>query len=155
MTRHFEVPAERVFDAWLNQEIMRKWLFTLEGTNKVAVNEPRVGGTWEIVDHRDGQDYRAIGEYLEINSPTKMMFTFEMPQFSDTVDTITVEIQPQGQNCEMHFTQNIIVPHEENWSDTDLAKAIKEYEEGSEHGWDLMFRGLKQLLEEGFISYKG
>jgi hypothetical protein len=44
--------------------MMKKWLFTMEPTNKVAKNEPHVGGTWEIVDHREGKDYRAIGEYI-------------------------------------------------------------------------------------------
>lgn len=155
MTRQFEVTAERVFDAWLNPEMMRKWFFTLEGTNKVCANDPRVGGSWEIVDHREGQDYRAIGEYLEIEPPTKLVFTFKMPQFSDTVDTITVEIKPMSQSCEMRFTQSIVVPHEEQWSESDLAAALGEYHDSTEHGWNLMFMGLKQLVEEGFISYKG
>ncbi len=57
MTRNFDVVPEMVFDAWVNPEMMRKWLFTLEGTNKkVAQNDPQVGGgTWEIIDHRDGK----------------------------------------------------------------------------------------------------
>jgi uncharacterized protein YndB with AHSA1/START domain len=38
MTRRFDVAPERVFDAWLNPDMMRKWLFTLEGTNKVSGN---------------------------------------------------------------------------------------------------------------------
>lgn len=46
---------------------MRKWFFALEGTNKVTQYNPQVGGTWEIVDYRDGTDYRAIGKYLEID----------------------------------------------------------------------------------------
>ncbi|MGG3572782.1 SRPBCC domain-containing protein [Bacillus gobiensis] len=155
MTRIFDVAPERVFDAWLNQEMMRKWFFTLEGTNKVAQNNPQVGGTWEIVDHRDGKDYRAIGEYLEIVPPTKLVFTFKMPQFSELEDTITVELKEIQQGCEMTFTQNIIVPHEENWTKSDIEKALREYHEGSEHGWNLMFMGLKELVETGKVSYKG
>ncbi|WP_203246590.1 SRPBCC family protein [Sporosarcina beigongshangi] len=38
-----------------------------------------------MVDRRDGKDYRAIWEYLEIDLPKKLVFTFKMPQFSDTV----------------------------------------------------------------------
>ena len=155
MIRNFNVAPERVFDAWVNPEMMRKWLFTLEGTNKVAQNNPQVGGTWEIVDHRVGKDYRAIGEYMEIDPPKKIVFTFEMPQFSDTVDTITVELKELKQGCEMTFTQNIIVPHEENWTKSDIEKAHGEYHDQTEHGWNLMFMGLKELVETGEISYKG
>ncbi|USK31758.1 SRPBCC domain-containing protein [Bacillus sp. F19] len=155
MTRNFDVEPERVFDAWLNPEMMRKWFFTLEGTNKAATNDPQVGGTWEIIDHRGGKDYRAIGEYLEIDPPKKLVFTFKMPQFSESEDTITVELRELQQGCEMTFSQNINVPHEENWTKSDIEKALGEYHDGSEHGWNLMFMGLKELVETGKISYKG
>ncbi|MBA9026053.1 SRPBCC family protein [Peribacillus huizhouensis] len=155
MIRNFDVAPEKVFDAWLNSEMMRKWFFTLEGTNKVAQNNPQVGGTWEIVDHRGGKDYRAIGEYLEIDPPTKLVFTFKMPQFSETEDTITVELKELQQGTEMTFSQIIIVPHEENWTESDIEKALGEYHDGSEHGWNLMFMGLKELVETGKISYTG
>jgi hypothetical protein len=54
----------------------------------------------------------------------------------------------------MTFTQNIVVPHEEHWTTADIEKALREYRDGSEHGWNLMFMGLKELLETGQISYK-
>ncbi|CDQ20283.1 hypothetical protein BN982_02606 [Halobacillus karajensis] len=49
--------------------------------------------------------------------------------------------------------QEINVPHKEGW--TDVEKALVEYHDGPEQGWNLMFRGLKELLETGEISYKG
>ena len=155
MIRSFDVVSETVFDAWLNPEMMRKWFFTLEGTNMMAQNNPQMGGTWEIIDRRDGKDYRAIGEYLEIDPPTKLVFTFKMPQFSETEDTITVELKGLQRGCEMTFSQEIIVPHEENWTPTDIEKALEEYRVGSEHGWNLMFMGLKELVETGKVSYTG
>ncbi len=155
MTRNFDVASERVFDAWLNPEMMKKWFFTLEGTNKVAQNNPQVGGDWEIIDQRDGKEYRAIGEYLEIDPPQKLVFTFKMPQFSESQDTITVELKELQEGCEMTFSQNITVPHEENWTKADIEKASGEYRDGSEHGWNLMFMGLKELVETGKVSYTG
>ncbi|MCW3792788.1 SRPBCC domain-containing protein [Paenibacillus sp. LS1] len=101
---------------------------------KVVQNEPKVGGTWEIVDHREGKDYRAIGEYLEIDPPSRLVLTFEMPQFSETVDTITVEVTSHGERSELTFTQQIIVPHEEGWTGDDIEKAILKYNTGSEQG---------------------
>ena len=155
MKREFDVKRERVFDAWLNPEMMRKWFFTLEGTNKVTQNDPQVGGTWEIVDHRGGKDYRAVGEYLEIDPPKKIVFTFKMPQFSELEDTITVELEELGEGCEMTFTQLIHVAEEENWTASDIEKALGDMRDGTEHGWNLMFMGLKELLETGEVSYKG
>jgi uncharacterized protein YndB with AHSA1/START domain len=155
MKREFNVKPERVFDAWLNPEMMRKWFFTLEGTNKVTQNNPQVGGTWEIVDHRGGQDYRAFGEYLEIDPPKKIMFTFKMPQFSELEDTITVELKELQQGCEMTFTQVIHVSQEANWTESDIEKALGESHDSTEHGWNYMFMGLKELLETGKISYTG
>ena len=155
MVRNFEVASEKVFDAWLDPVMMRKWLFTLEGTNQVAVNSPEVGGSWEIVDRRDEKDYRAIGEYVEISPSEKLVFMFKMPQFSDTVDTITVELKELPEGCEMTFSQAIIVPHEENWTSEDIEKALKEYHDGSETGWNYMFMGLKELTETGKVSYTG
>lgn len=152
MKRRFEASPERVFDAWLNPEMMRKWLFTMETTNKVARNERCVGGTWEIVDHRGGKDYRAIGEYKEIDPPNRIVFTFRMPQFSDTEDVVTVELKPVEGGCEMTFTQVIVVPHEEGWSAEDIERALHEYDSQSEDGWNLMFLGLKQLVETGTIN---
>ena len=155
MKREFNVKPEKVFDTWLNPVLMKKWFFTLEGTNKVAQNDPKEGGGWEIVDHRGGKDYRAIGEYLEINSPEKIVFTFKMPQFSELEDTITVELKETGQGCEMTFTQLIHVENEENWTDADIAKAVDEMRDGTEQGWNLMFMGLKELVETGKVSYQG
>lgn len=149
MKRHFDVKAERLYDAWLNPQMMRKWLFTMDASNKVCVNDPRVGGEWEIVDHRGGVDYRAVGNYVELTPPSKIVLTFRMPQFSDTEDVITVEIEALGDSCEMTFTQEIVVPHEEGWTADDVAKALGEYRDGTEHGFSLMFGGLKQLLEQG------
>lgn len=60
LKRKFDVPAEQVFEAWTNAYMIKKWMFTMEHTNKVAESDPRVGGTWGILGHRGGKDYRAI-----------------------------------------------------------------------------------------------
>lgn len=44
--RTFNAPAEKVFDAWAKIEHMKKWLFTMEHTNKVARND--VSSWWYV-----------------------------------------------------------------------------------------------------------
>ncbi|UOQ84511.1 SRPBCC family protein [Gracilibacillus salinarum] len=153
MAKAFDVQAENVYEAWINPSLMKKWLFTLEMTNKVAKSEAKIGGEWEIVDHRDGKDYRAIGEYRVLDAPNKIVKTFKMPQFSDTEDVITVTIESTKNGSHMTFIQKIIVPHEENWSDEDIERAGKEYHDSTKAGWEMMFAGLKQLVETGKIQY--
>ncbi|MDM5428233.1 SRPBCC domain-containing protein [Bacillus mycoides] len=116
---------------------MKKWFFTLEGTDKVTENTPEVGGSWEIIDHRGGKDYRAIGEYIEMNRPKKkLVFTLKTPQFSELLDKNTVEIKEKQQGSEMIFSQNIIVAHEEDLTKYDVEKALKGCHDGSEHSWN-------------------
>lgn len=37
--------VESIVDAWATSEVMKKWLFTIESTNKIANSELNVGGT--------------------------------------------------------------------------------------------------------------
>lgn len=143
----FAAAPETVFEAWVQPHKMKKWLFTQEATNKLVINEPRVGGTWEIIDHREGTDYRAIGKYLTVGVPHKLAFTFQMPQFNEAEDTITVELEQLESGCRMTFLQRFIVPHEEGWQETDIEQAVKESYEGYKEGWELMFTGLRELVE--------
>ncbi len=122
MERTFNEKPESVYEAWVNPDMMRKWLFTLEGTNKLVQNDPKVGGSWEIIDHREGVDYRAVGEYLELNAPNQLVFTFKMPQFSELEDKIKVEIIENASGAQMTFTQLIHVEREESWTDADMEK---------------------------------
>ena len=59
MIRQLDASPERVFDALVNPETMRKWMFT-EGETKFAI-DLRVGGKWSITNRRDGTDYVASG----------------------------------------------------------------------------------------------
>ncbi|WP_213423747.1 SRPBCC family protein [Bhargavaea massiliensis] len=155
MTRTFASLPEKVYDAWLVPDNFRKWLFTAENTNQVAENQPEVGGSWEIIDRREGKNYRAIGTYLELNRPNRIVMTFEMPQFGDATDELIISLKPVPAGTEMTFTQHITVPHEEVWGESEIGKAQQEFYDSTEQGWNLMFQGLKALLETGENPYKG
>lgn len=147
MTRRYHASDKAVYEAWTNPELMKKWLFTAEATNQVAKNSLREGGSWEIIDRREGVDYRATGKYLELKPPHKLTFSFKMPQFNDLEDRVTVWISMVQDSCEMAFVQEIVVPHEEGWTEEDIKKTGEEYSSQSKEGWSLMFEKLKQLVE--------
>lgn len=53
----------------------------------------------------------------------------------------------------MTSIQEITVPHEEDWTNEEIEKALDEYSSQTEQGWGYMFEGLKQLVETGKINY--
>jgi uncharacterized protein YndB with AHSA1/START domain len=132
MVRRFEAPPERVFDAWTDPDLAAAWLFTgLDSEHHTTQIDLRVGGPWEIVDRRGGVDYRATGEYLEIDRPRRLKFTFGMPQFSEAFTTVTVEIEAHGTGARMTLIQDGLAPE-------TIAPL--------EQGWDGMFLGLAARL---------
>ncbi|HTX47869.1 MAG TPA: SRPBCC domain-containing protein [Caulobacteraceae bacterium] len=77
-------------------------------------------GRWTIVDRRDGVDYRALGEYLEVEPPRRLVFTFGMPQFSAGLSKVSVDIAADGGGSVMTLVQEDLPPEaiaalEEGW----------------------------------------
>ncbi len=106
LTRRFDAAPERVFDAWADPKLAAGWLFTTPASEAhTTAIDLRVGGRWEIVDRRDGASYRALGEYLEIERPRRLVFTFGMPQFADGFSKVTVEIASDGAGALMTLIQ--------------------------------------------------
>lgn len=135
MTRRFAAAPERVFDAWLDPGRAGRWLFaTPEGEMVRAVIDPRVGGTFRFVDRRDGQDVEHTGEYLEIDRPRRLVFTFSVD--GSDADRVVVEITPLETGCALTLTHEM---HPE-WA---------EYAGRTERGWAMILDGLARTLGEG------
>jgi uncharacterized protein YndB with AHSA1/START domain len=111
VTRRFDASPERVFDAWLDPMRARRWLFTSPTSERNTTEmDVRVGGKWSITDRRDGVDYTGLGEYIEIDRPRRLVFSFGMPQFSPLVFNVTVEIVPDGDGCILTLAQEGVQP---------------------------------------------
>jgi uncharacterized protein YndB with AHSA1/START domain len=139
VTHRFRAPAERVFDAWLDPAMARRFLFaTPTGTVVRADIDARVGGSWSIVDRRDGEDVEHTGEYLEIDRPRRLVFTFGVPKYAPWFDRVEVDVTPvEGGGCELTLTHTM-VPQAAEWAD------------GAAEGWAGILRGLAAALgEEG------
>ncbi|MEJ2086280.1 MAG: SRPBCC family protein, partial [Acidobacteriota bacterium] len=94
--------AECVFDAWLDPEKAGRFLFATADGEMVRVEiDARVGGRYSIVDRRDGQDVEHVGEYLEIERPRRLVFTLQVPFYSEEVDRVTVQIEPTDGGCDL------------------------------------------------------
>ena len=149
VTRKFNASPERVFDAWLNPEFATRWLFTSPSSDRSGRRveiDPRIGGQYTIVDRRNGVDFEGDGEYVEIDRPRRLVFTFRIAQLSPTIDTVIVEITPLEQGCQLVLTQEIAVPHKENASTKQVQEMLSSYKKESEKGWSSMFKQLDKMI---------
>jgi uncharacterized protein YndB with AHSA1/START domain len=101
--RHMNASAEKVFDAWLDQANVGKWLFTTPGGTMLSVAiDPVVGGEFSIVERRDDDDVEHTGEYLVLDRPTQIAFDVTVPKFSSSVTHVEVNIKPSpGGGCDV------------------------------------------------------
>lgn len=133
ITRHFDFPMERVFDAWLDPEKARRFLFaTPTGTMLRVEIDARVGGSFTIV-RRDGDEVEHVGSYLEIERPRRLVFTFSVPKYSKEVTRVTIELKPQGNGCEVTLIHEGVLP---------------EWLEASRSGWGMILDTLAARLQE-------
>lgn len=131
--RRFEASAERVFDAWLDPKVARRFAFaTPTGEMIKAEIDPRVGGRFTFTDRRpDMGDVTHVGEYLEIDRPSRLVFTFGVPQFDPAMTRVTIEIAPAGSGCELTLTHEGV---------------LDDYAEGTPKGWEMILGGLERAL---------
>lgn len=144
IVRRFTASAERVFDAWLDPVRAAKWLFATEGGRMVKAEiDARVGGKWTFIEQRGDQLAEHTGEYLVIERPRRLVFTFGIPAASKDAARVEVDIGPLGTGCELTLTQTMGA----EWA---------EYRDRTEGGWTHIVEGLATSLgDKPFNSFPG
>ena len=134
VSRHFEASPERIFDAWLDPEKAARFLFkTPTGEMQRVEIDPCVGGTYCIVERRNGVDAAHTGKYLEVERPARLVFTLEdTVGFQDTV--VTIEIVPVDSGCELTLTHEGV---------------LQEYKDRVQDGWTMIVSSLADVTTTG------
>ena len=112
ITQRFDAPAERVFEAWLDPAMASTWLFATATRPMAHVKiDPRVGGTFRLLERSGGTDVEYRGRYVEIVPPRRLVFTLAMKNLSPKVATrVTAEIMPRRTGCELKLTHENVPP---------------------------------------------
>jgi uncharacterized protein YndB with AHSA1/START domain len=134
--RHMAVPRERVFEAWLDSESLALWMRPGDMTHATVTVDPRVGGGFRIVmeGRTDGCDYEHRGEYLAIEPPSLLSFTWISKPTDYQPTVVTIEFHERGTGTELVLTHRHLAP-----------KAV----EGHRRGWTDIVRLLEEALTRG------
>jgi len=123
--RVLPVSRERVFAAWLDPVSMAQWMLPGETTEAFVEIDARVGGNFRIVmrhGRRGNQDYEHRGEYLVIQPPSLLSFTWISAATDHRSTVVTVELLERGADTELILTHRRLPPekleaHRLGWTD--------------------------------------
>jgi uncharacterized protein YndB with AHSA1/START domain len=134
IVRTFAAPAQRVFDAWTSEEVIRRWWHPQPDWQATEASvDLRVGGDVRVVmhdPHRD-VDYGGGGKYTEIDPPRRLAFTWYWDG-NDTRQLIELDFEEHDGATTVTFT------HRDLWNE----QAVREHEDG----WSRCFDQLELVL---------
>ena len=132
VSRVFTAGPDRVFDAWLDPDSVGRWLFATPTGQVVRVEiDARVGGKFVIVDRRDGVDVEHIGEYIEIDRPNRLVFTFSVPMYSPVVTRVTIDFAARDEGSDLMLTHDGV---------------LSEWESQARSGWTSILEALEKTI---------
>lgn len=134
--RNFTAPPERVFDAWLDPEQARRFLFvTPDGEMQTVEIDARVGGRALIVERRPQGDAGHRLQYELIDRPTRLVFLFAAdPAEEGEWTRVSIDIAPTPDGCTLTLTHEM----DPQWA---------AYEDQTRRGWTTILDGLARITE--------
>jgi uncharacterized protein YndB with AHSA1/START domain len=135
--RVFSAPRERVFQAFVDPELVPKWWGRRADTTTVDEMDVRVGGDWRFVT--DGPDGSTAfrGTFRAIEPPELIEQTFEWEGMPGHVSVETATFEELGERTKVTTTSIFHTPEER---DGTLAS-------GMERGLNETYARLDELLE--------
>ena len=86
--RDIPAPIEAVFDAWFDPTLMEQWMTPASDVAVEASANPVVGGSFRIVMKGRGREIEHVGEYVVIDRPNRLVFTWKSEPAGDTIITV-------------------------------------------------------------------
>jgi len=136
VSRTIRADAKRLFRAWTDPAELKHW-WRMEGDGwsfADASVDPRIGGRYRLaMTDPTGKTHVAIGEYREVEPPTRLAFTWDWEDTQSRVgDTlVTVEFNELGKGM-----TEVVLTHERF---ADAARTTRH-----EEGWTQLLKLLEQ-----------
>ncbi|BDV32872.1 SRPBCC family protein [Methylocystis iwaonis] len=126
MRRTFDAPRLLVWKAWTEADHLLRWMCPANFNVLFAENELRIGGKWRSgMRSPEGEDFIHCGEYVEIEKPSRLVFThrWERNSLEPQADTmITVVLNERDGKTDMVFvhaglaTVESACSHQNGWT---------------------------------------
>lgn len=97
LAREFDAAPDRVFAAWTEPDALRRWFHPDPAVETyLAQVDLTVGGRYRIgMRNRQGDTFIVGGEYLEVEPPHRLVFTWAWEAGADPAHSqVTVTIEP-------------------------------------------------------------
>ena len=106
LTRLFDASPELVFEVMTKPEHVKRWWGRLGEGYSVPVCEIdfRVGGRWRFVNRHPAGEAAFSGKYLEIEAPTRVVFTEVMEPFPEPGSVVTSLLTREGNKTRLTAT---------------------------------------------------
>jgi uncharacterized protein YndB with AHSA1/START domain len=91
--RTLPAPIDEVFRWWTQPELLERWM-SPSGSVEAEL-DLRVGGAFRIVMSDAGVEIDHRGEYVEIDPPRRLVFTWES-RYTAGASLVTVSLEPEG-----------------------------------------------------------
>jgi len=150
ITRVFDAPRERVWKAWTDSEMLKRWWGPKGFSSPVAKFDLKVGGKYlNCMRSPEGKDYWSTGVYRKIMEPEQLIMT---DSFADQEGNV-VPATHYGLGADFPLEMQISVMFEEQTGRTKLTlkhsgtAGVNEKDlSDMEQGWNQSFDKLAELL---------
>lgn len=118
LERLLHARAEDVFAAWTDPDSMSGWL---SPTGRAEVTaDVRVGAGFRVVMIGEDTEIEHTGEYLAIDPPRLLSFTWQSPYTGPHPSVVTVTLHPEGESTRLVLVHEALPPettpdHESGW----------------------------------------
>lgn len=104
ITKRLPATPDEVYDAWTDPQSLMQWMTPSDAESCKAKMDVRVGGKFHIDMIGEKQTYPHDGEYLKLDRPKVIEFTWISPGTQMQRTVVTVELRPVGGETELTLT---------------------------------------------------
>jgi uncharacterized protein YndB with AHSA1/START domain len=113
ITRRIAATADEIYDAWTDPTSVSEWMVSIPGGSTRAKLDPRVGGRFHVDITDAGKTYPHEGEYLRLERPRLIEFTWISEATNQQRTVVRVELRPlTNDETELTLTHTLL-PTEE------------------------------------------